>query len=143
VREDLKGKLPRMADFAIWGEAVARGMGYKENEWVNLYKKWIGQTVEETVDSNPVGRSLLKLVDELWGSKKAGTLKEESIEKMMEEVEESSNRKESKGVKCLCGGKPTWAGTPSQLLENLKGILILEGVEQDAEKEGFSKPPKD
>jgi len=30
-------KLSRMADFAIWGEAISRALGYKENEFLKTY----------------------------------------------------------------------------------------------------------
>ena len=29
--------IPRMADFTVWGEAIARAMGYQPTEFVNAY----------------------------------------------------------------------------------------------------------
>jgi hypothetical protein len=35
--------LPRMADFALWGEAIARALGYNELEFLNAYYENIGK----------------------------------------------------------------------------------------------------
>ena len=35
--------LPRMADFTIWGEAIARAMGYKDLEFIHAYYDNIGK----------------------------------------------------------------------------------------------------
>jgi hypothetical protein len=35
--------LPRMADFALWGEAIARAMGYKDLEFISVYFDNIGK----------------------------------------------------------------------------------------------------
>jgi hypothetical protein len=56
-------KLPRMADFAIWGEAIAQAMGYKENEFLNAYYNNIGFQNSEIVDSNPLGLAIKKFVE--------------------------------------------------------------------------------
>jgi|GEM_PF-3729730 len=130
VREELRGRLPRMADFAEWGEAVARGMGYRAGEWFELYLRWIGETVAETVEASPLGRGILRLAEEL---RKVG---DELLEKTMEEVEKTVEE-ERRPIKCRIGGLPTWVGTPTDLLEDLKVILAGE-----AEEEGFPRAPQ-
>ncbi|HEY6536190.1 MAG TPA: hypothetical protein VIY08_10430 [Candidatus Nitrosocosmicus sp.] len=47
-------KLPRMADFAIWGEAISRSLGYKENEFLEAYYNNIGFQNNEVIESNPL-----------------------------------------------------------------------------------------
>ena len=37
VKQEAKNKLPRMADFAIWGEAISRVLGNKPHEFLNAY----------------------------------------------------------------------------------------------------------
>jgi hypothetical protein len=37
--------LPRMADFAIWCEAIARAMGYKDLEFIHAYYDNIGSRI--------------------------------------------------------------------------------------------------
>jgi hypothetical protein len=53
IKPNIKIKnLPRMADFAIWGEAIARSLGYKENEFILAYYNNIGFQNNEVIDSN-------------------------------------------------------------------------------------------
>jgi hypothetical protein len=45
--------LPRMADSAIWGEAIARAMGYKELEFIRVYYGNIGEQNTEAIENSP------------------------------------------------------------------------------------------
>ena len=56
-------RLPRMADFAEWGEAIARAMGYKPLEFLDTYFENIGQQNFEIVESNPFAYAISKLID--------------------------------------------------------------------------------
>ncbi len=55
--------LPRMADFAVWGEAIARAMGYKPMEFVNAYNENIGRQNVEAIESNLLAQAIDKFVD--------------------------------------------------------------------------------
>jgi hypothetical protein len=55
--------LPRMADFALWGEAIARAMDYKENEFLSLYKQNIGQQNIEAIEFNSLATAIVRLVE--------------------------------------------------------------------------------
>ena len=55
--------LPRMADFAVWGEAIARAMGYKHLEFVHAYYDNIGKQNIEAIESNPLAQAIEKFVD--------------------------------------------------------------------------------
>lgn len=58
--------LPRMADFALWGEAIARAMGYKELEFINAYYGNIRQQNIEAVEAYPIAQAVEKFVDILY-----------------------------------------------------------------------------
>jgi hypothetical protein len=55
--------LPRMADSAIWGEAIARAMGYKELEFISVYYDNIGKQNTEAIDNSPLGQAIIKWVN--------------------------------------------------------------------------------
>jgi len=55
-------ELPRMADFAVWGEAIARAMGYKENAFLAAYFDNIGRQNIEAIEAHPLGSAIAKLV---------------------------------------------------------------------------------
>ena len=54
--------LPRMADFAVWGEAIARAMGYKPMEFIDAYYRNIGRQNIEVIESNPLAQAIEKFV---------------------------------------------------------------------------------
>jgi hypothetical protein len=55
---------PKMVDFAIWGEALSRSLGYKENEFLDAYYNNIKFQNTEVIDSNPVAFAIIKLVEQ-------------------------------------------------------------------------------
>jgi len=57
--------LPRMADYALWCEAIARAMGYKANEFLKAYDEIRGIQNDEMVDSNPVAYALKIFVESI------------------------------------------------------------------------------
>ena len=52
-----------MADFAIWGEALTRALGYKENEFLKAYYNNIGFQNNEVIEFNPLAFAIKKLVE--------------------------------------------------------------------------------
>ena len=63
--------LPRMADFALWGEAIARAMGYNDLEFIQAYYENIGKQNIEAIEANPLGLAIAKFFadnQELEGS---------------------------------------------------------------------------
>jgi hypothetical protein len=52
--------LPRMADFALWGEAISRAMGNTPLEFINAYYENIGRQNIEAVESHPLGQAIAK-----------------------------------------------------------------------------------
>ena len=55
--------LPRMADFAVWGEAISRAMDYKPLEFITAYDENMGRQNIEAIESNAIAQAILKLVD--------------------------------------------------------------------------------
>jgi DNA polymerase I len=63
IKADLElTHLPRMADFAVWGEAIARAMGYKPMEFIDIYNKNIGRQNIELIESNQLAQTIEKFV---------------------------------------------------------------------------------
>jgi len=66
VREDLYSKgLPRMADFCVWGEAIARALGYAEFEFYNAYRKRLKSQSREVLTSDILAYVLLDWLESL------------------------------------------------------------------------------
>jgi hypothetical protein len=63
--------LPRMADSALWGEAIARALGYGNLEFIQAYYENIGRQNIEAIEANPLGLAIAKFFidnQELVGS---------------------------------------------------------------------------
>ncbi len=59
---DLQQNSPRMVDFAAYGEAIARAMGYKEFEFINAYFRNVEIQNIEIIELNPVGAVTLEFM---------------------------------------------------------------------------------
>jgi hypothetical protein len=79
---DLK-RLPRMADFAIWGEAIAQVMGYKEFEFLDAYNANLGLQNIEAIDSTLLGPVLVNFVNNLTLQATATNLWEGRAEELL------------------------------------------------------------
>ena len=95
-------KKPRMADYAIWGEAIAQEMGYNENEFLVAYYGNIGFQNNEVIESSPLAFAIKRLVDKYSTS-----------------MSLSSENSSSKTI---------FEGTPSDLLDDLNKIAIEEKI---------------
>ncbi len=89
---DLKRK-PRMADFAVWGCAIAEALGFTQEEFIRAYYANIGQQHEEVMDSNPVATAIQIFVEERMRDKEEwrGT-----ATVLMKELEEMANFEDGK-----------------------------------------------
>ena len=102
IKKDIYIKnLPRMADTTIWGEAIARAMEYKENEFLNAYYNNIKFQNAEVIDSNPVAFAIKKLVENTVDSRREET----DLSKSKDNID-----------------KPIFIGTPAELLKRLDQI---------------------
>jgi len=53
TKEEIKS-LPRMADFAIWGESISQSLGNNKGEFLRLYKLAIDQNNDMLNENNPI-----------------------------------------------------------------------------------------
>lgn len=56
-------ELPRMADFATWGEAISQALGYQEGQFMQAYYSNIGKQNVEAIENNPLAQAVLKFAD--------------------------------------------------------------------------------
>jgi len=56
-------KLPRMADFASWGCAIAVALGYSENDFLSAYELNYQNRNKEALNANPLGSVILEFMD--------------------------------------------------------------------------------
>jgi hypothetical protein len=77
--------LPRMADFTVWGEAIARAMGCKEMEFVNTYYDNIGKQNVEAIEANPLAQAVDKFVDS-WYKEGQVPFWEDSTKEALEQL---------------------------------------------------------
>jgi hypothetical protein len=67
-------ELPRMADFALLGEAMGAALGANAGVWLSKYHDHRKNAVRRTIDSSPVAVICLKLID--LGDSHSGTIKD-------------------------------------------------------------------
>ena len=64
---------PRMADFAMLGEAIAQVQGYPQGHFLQLYTDHRRAAIGRTIDASPVAAAMVDYVDR--GNRYAGTVK--------------------------------------------------------------------
>ena len=64
---------PRMADFAMLGEAIARVQGYPQGHFLQLYTEHRRTAIGRTIDASPVAAAMVEYVDR--GNRYMGTVK--------------------------------------------------------------------
>jgi hypothetical protein len=57
-------ELPRMADFALWGEAISQAMGHDPLEFLNAYYENIGRQNIEAIESHSIAHAIAKYFEE-------------------------------------------------------------------------------
>jgi hypothetical protein len=113
------GDLPRMADFSVWGEAIARAMGYKDLQFLSVYYDNIGRQNIEAIDNNPLGQAIVKFVNK----EEAPCSWQGPLSKALEELNKiavDNNLDTSKA----------WPKAPNSLSRRLKPLLsnLREGL---------------
>ncbi len=60
--------LPRMADFARWGSAIAQALGYRQGDFLRAYNENIREQNAEVLEGHPVAAAVLALTEggEAW-----------------------------------------------------------------------------
>lgn len=120
--------LPRMADFAEFGEAFARALGRDPGEFLEAYRKKLDEQNRAALEADVVGDVVLKFVENNgpWTGRASELLAE------LEELAESDEFKIDTNAKA-------WPGAPhvlSKRLAELEVNLEEEGVEFGRDREG-------
>jgi hypothetical protein len=55
--------LPRMADFALWGEAVCRGLGYDANEFLEAYRQNRQSATVSLLEDSRIGGAVQRFME--------------------------------------------------------------------------------
>ncbi len=55
---------PRMADFAAWGAAIAIGLGYTQETWMQTYDRDIAERDHAAVEASPFASAVAMMMDE-------------------------------------------------------------------------------
>lgn len=67
IKDSIKLKsIPGQSDFAVWGEAISRAMGYNEMEFIDAYKRNITKQHEEVIESDSFAKCISLLSEELY-----------------------------------------------------------------------------
>jgi DNA polymerase, archaea type len=112
-------RLPRMADFAIWGEAIAQALGYKESEFLTAYSANIGAQNVEAVEATTLGPVFVKFANNL------------TLTKQGQQVQQVVD---SQGNSDLSTKVLLWEGRPDDLLRALNDIAIKPEFRIDIQK---------
>ena len=70
--------LPRMADFAKWGYAIAEAMGHKGIDFIEAYSKNIDKQNEEAIEASPVAQAIIEYMSDKneWADTSANLLQQ-------------------------------------------------------------------
>lgn len=101
--------LPRMADFAIWGEAVWRGLGHPEGAFLATYLANRDSSSISTLEDSPVADALFEL-----GRKRGGADWEGTIKELLDDLRANLSDGSSPG--------PSWPRAPKSLSSHLRRI---------------------
>lgn len=98
-------KLPSMADWTEWGEAISRAMGYSEMEFIEAYRRNIGIQNEHVIDTNPFAKSISLLYGDI---RQNSSIRRKFV--WDEELE-------------------TWSISANGFIEELIGVAVREGID--------------
>jgi hypothetical protein len=120
LRPEIKLKeKPRMADFAVWGEAISRAMGYSEGKFIEAYFENIKFQNEEAVSANVIGEVFLEFINEKLSWEGTST----------ELLDELNKKADDMKLSMLRPGWPKAPHTLSRKIRELKTNLQEMGIE--------------
>jgi sugar-specific transcriptional regulator TrmB len=111
---ELEGKLERMADFSLWGEAAARAMRYDPMEFLNAYSESLKNQSRDAVNFNALAEIMCAICQEELATEHTieYTLPQLLANDMGIDIDRHST-------------KFAWAKTPQSLSEELMHISTL------------------
>jgi hypothetical protein len=113
-----------MADFALWCEAIARALGYKDLEFIKVYNDNIGKQNIEVMESNTLGQAISRFLSTWYNPERPacwfGTTSD-FLDKLTKIALEYN----------INLGSKSWPKAANSLSRRLKSILsnIREGLE--------------
>ncbi len=112
-----------MADFAVWGEAIARAIGYKPMEFIEAYYRNIGRQNVEAIESNPLAQTLDKFVDS-WYKEGQEACWQSPTSKVLEKLNKTA---QAYGIDT---SSKLWPKAANSLTKRLRPILsnLREGL---------------
>jgi len=118
--------LPRMADFALWGSAVAMALGHSADEFMKAYDRNGEMRNEEALYASPVAATIIELME--GQTEWEGTPSEllANLGKLAEEH----------GVNTRTGGWPKAAHTLSRRLNEVRQNLSAVGISVSTRRDG-------
>jgi DNA polymerase, archaea type len=115
--------LPRMADFTVWGEAIARAMGYEPMQFVNTYYDNIGKQNVDVIEANPLAQAIEKFVYS-WYKEGQEACWQSPTSKALEKLNKVAQ------VYGIDTGSKLWPKAANSLTKRLRPILsnLREGL---------------
>lgn len=110
--------LPRMADFTVWGCAIAEALGYSQDDFLNAYYSNIKNQNEEVLSSSPVAQVTISLMEK----------RSELIGTASELLKEFNEEAEKLKINIRERGWPKAANAFSRELNKLKNNMISCGI---------------
>jgi 5S rRNA maturation endonuclease (ribonuclease M5) len=123
--------LPRMADFALWGCAIAQALGYEQDQFLAAYEQNAQARNEEILQSNPVAAAVVALLDEQQDDEWRGT-----------STELLGQLKRVADTQKIDTESPIWPKAANALTRRLNEVqsnLQAEGVQVRVERGGKSR----
>jgi hypothetical protein len=126
-------KLPRMASFGIFGEAIYQAMGHKQGEFLMLYNQSIQKNLESLYENNPVIPSL----EDLLGDKDEVEYQANDLYRKIRYFIDSQGYN-SKRIPQASNGLSNWF-TRSKILLDENNIIVTKYTnKQSKESSGFT-----
>jgi len=129
-------ELPRMADFARWGEAISRAMGNGSGGFTKAYWDNIGIQNTEALEANPVGLAILHLT-RTNSPDSSGIFFNGSATKLLDKLGNIADEE----LKISTKSKP-WPKAPQALTRRINEIRVNleeEGIEVGKERDSSSR----
>ncbi|OGZ65191.1 MAG: hypothetical protein A3C50_02980 [Candidatus Staskawiczbacteria bacterium RIFCSPHIGHO2_02_FULL_43_16] len=121
IKESIKlNSLPRMADFAVWGSAIAEGIGYTKEQFLGAYYRSIKDQNSEVLYNSLVAISVIQFMKDKneWSGTPSQLLEELKIAAGAQDIKVEKEK-----------DFPKAANTLSRQLNKLKTNLADEGLE--------------
>lgn len=111
-------ELPRMADFTVWGCAIAEALGYQKQEFLDAYYSNIQAQNREALEGSPIGELIIRFMEDRqkWRGGPSGLLNE--LDAIAEEHKINTKNK----------SYPKAANVLTRRINEIKTNLLDEGI---------------